>query len=268
MKIFFSITLAAVLALLLGAPAKAVSVIGDDHADRYVGSGALILPPTSSSSIRQEAAHCPQCRWRFRDPCPMLDHPEECSFTPMPCPTDSAHLLFSLSTDGGSTWHDRGLMCIGPSGPRTVAEVGSAVRDVVTRALPPLVPSHQPSRGVVPRIPVLFHSGQAPVADMVMPILGHSVHITPRPTWTWEFPSGATLVTAQPGSRYPDTTVSHTFRRPGLHRVACRVEWTGVFHVDDLGPFPISESIIQRSHLRIDVAAARAVLVEAPTGPR
>jgi len=262
------IALALVVMVLL-APANSavgIEVIGDDHGDRYVGSGGVILPTSTSPTIRQDAAHCHQCRWRFRDPCPMRDpeQPQLCSFTPMPCPADAELLLFSTSTDGGTTWNDRSLMCVGPGGPRTVAQVGSELRQEVVRELPPLVLSHQPRRGVVPRIPVLWDSGQSPVGELVMPIHGHRVAVKPSPTWIWTFPSGTPLRTKRPGSRYPNDEVSHIFRRAGSYRVDCQTVWTGDFYVDDLGPFAIAEPIIQDAHLRVSVADARSVLVGTP----
>ena len=43
-----------------------VDIIGDDEADRFVGSGAVFLPSTVSAARRQEAAWCHGCRWRQR----------------------------------------------------------------------------------------------------------------------------------------------------------------------------------------------------------
>ena len=43
-----------------------VDIIGDDEADRFVGSGAVFLPSTVSAARRQQAAWCHGCRWRQR----------------------------------------------------------------------------------------------------------------------------------------------------------------------------------------------------------
>ena len=44
-----------------------VDIIGDDKADRLVGSGAVFLPSTVSAARRQQAAWCHGCRWRHQD---------------------------------------------------------------------------------------------------------------------------------------------------------------------------------------------------------
>ena len=43
-----------------------VDIVGDDEADRFVGSGAVFLPSTVSVARRQQAAWCHGCRWRQR----------------------------------------------------------------------------------------------------------------------------------------------------------------------------------------------------------
>ena len=44
-----------------------VDMIGDDEADRFVGSGAVFLPSTVSADRRQQAAWCHGCRCRQQD---------------------------------------------------------------------------------------------------------------------------------------------------------------------------------------------------------
>ena len=46
-----------------------VDMIGDDEADRFVGSGAVFLPSTVSADRRQQAAWCHGCRWKVTTPC-------------------------------------------------------------------------------------------------------------------------------------------------------------------------------------------------------
>ena len=46
-----------------------VDIIGDDEADRFVGSGAVFLPSTVSAGRRQQAAWCHGCRWKVTTPC-------------------------------------------------------------------------------------------------------------------------------------------------------------------------------------------------------
>jgi hypothetical protein len=246
------------------ANASAVDVVGDGAQERFVGSGSIILPSSVDSSHRRDAATCVGCRWSFRDPCPDIDTTSLPCISPMPCPADSTLLAYFFSTDSGTTWISRGLVCIDSGGPRTVEELGSRVSDLVIERLPPLRPQYQPRSGVIPRIPVLFHSGQRPLPHFSMPLLGHDVHVRPTVHWVWDFPGGSSLRTTSPGSRYPDVEVAHTFRTSGNKRVACRAIWSGTFEVDGLGPFAITGEVRQTQAFTVAVADARSRLISGP----
>jgi hypothetical protein len=240
-----------------------IDVVGDDSRDRYVGSGGLLLPDTFAPETRDQVARCRDCRWRLRDPCPFAnpEDPRLCSFTPMPCPADSQLLESLLSSDGGASWQTLGLMCVGPGGPRTVAEVGGSAQDAFEQAVPAQRLRSQPSRGIVPRLPVIWDSGQDGVQVYEERILGHTVRITTTPVWLWRFGDGQRLETAISGSRYPEMGVSHGYRRAGRYRVTCTTTWHATFTIDDLGPFPVQEPLIQMDAQVITVAPARAALI-------
>lgn len=250
----------AITLLFAASPSHAVSVIGDDDRDRYVGSGGLILPGAFSRDTRESVARCVDCRWRLRDPC--ADHDETCRFTPLPCPDDHRVLETLWSRDAGATWQSLGLWCVGPQGPRTVGSVGSRVVEELAEELPPGRPSVQPPRGIVAQLPTIWHAQQPPLdAPMVMNLVGHRVEITATPRWSWDFGDGGRLETSQEGSRYPDFTVSHTYRKAGRYTVTCTTTWEATFTVDGLGPFPVAEPITQEARRAIRVAEARARLV-------
>ncbi len=248
--------------VLISSPAHAVTVSGDDQEDRYVGSGGLILPGAFSQDTRESVARCIDCRWRLRDPC--AAHDEDCRFTPLPCPDDHRVLETLWSTDAGATWQSLGLWCVGPGGPSTVASVGSQVHEELSEALPPGRPSVQPPRGIIPQLPTIWHAEQPPLpGPIVMEIVGQRVEITPVPRWSWDFGDGGRLETQVEGSRYPDFSVSHTYRRAGRYAVTCTTTWEATFTVDGLGPFPVLEPITQQAQRVIRVADARARLVRA-----
>ena len=245
--------------------AKATSVVGDDGQDRYVGSGSLILPGSAGGHTREQVAHCPDCRWRFQDPCPMrsAEEPQLCSFTPMPCAPEETLLLLVLSTDSGATWEGRGMVCVGSGGPITVAVVERKVREQVEPGLPPIALRHQPARGIVPRLPVTLHSGQSIPAFFDMQVMGMQVRITPTVRWQWRFSDGTVMHSEQPGSVYPDLSVSHTFRRPGQHQITCTATWQASYLIDGLGPFALAP-IEQAAGRTVRVHDARASLVAPP----
>jgi hypothetical protein len=174
-----------------------------------------------------------------------------------------AYLLrLRLSTDGGATWADRGLVCIPPSGPVTVADVRAEVHRRFERLVPPLDPRIQPARGVVTQIPVNFISGHpAGLSPSTHQILGRSVVLRPSVRWSWDFGDGASAESDQPGSIYPTGTIRHPYRRAGTWVAVVRAYWSGTFETDGLGPFPVAGGIAQSALVRVAVGEGRAVLV-------
>lgn len=246
-------------------PAAALDVHGDDETDRFTGSGAIVLPAGSQRGQRQTAATCEGCVWRMSDPCAHSTDPgaeAACRTVQAECLDGGSMLRAFISRDGGVSWEYLGMHCIPESGPVTVASVGARVQDAFVREVPAAGIRTQPSTGVLPHLPVVFDSGQPerlPVSEHV--IAGMRVLLAPRATWEWAFGDGATLVTNRPGSRYPDTSVSHVYRRPGPREVRLRTVWRAEYTVDGLGPIPVVEPVVQEARTVVRVGQARAVLV-------
>lgn len=253
------ITVSALLLVPI-ASAHAVDVIGDDETDRYVGSGGLILPGSIEQATRVRVASCEGCRWRMTDPCSVDGG--ACDSVTRGCAAGRQLLRAWISRDAGRTWEELGLVCIPPSGPVTVGDVGKEVRDEFEQALPSSSLRYQPGRGVLPYLPVVFHSGQpAGIAPIEVEVAGYRVVVTPVPRWTWDFGDGATKTTLIPGSTYPDLTVSHAYRSGGQRRVQVTTTWTATVTVDGMGPFEVNGPITQQASAVVRVGQARAVLV-------
>lgn len=241
-------------------------VHGDDEADRYVGSGGLILPPSFPEPTRRTVAGCPDCSWRMTTPCLEADlgtpFPGQaaCATVTRGCP--GGHLLRVWFRGRGAPWEAIGLACIGPAGPVTVASAAAEVRDEVARAVPPLRPSAQPAAGAVTQLPVVFGTGQRPGVhrwDMAVP--GAVLVVQAVPRWSWAFGDGAALRTADAGGAYPHLGVTHAYGRGGRHEVTVTAEWTASFTAAGLGPFPVAGTIRQEGRLDVPVGEGRAVLV-------
>lgn len=233
---------------------------GDDGADRYVGTGSVLLPGSFGSGERASAASCEGCRWRLTTTC-LRDIDGGCSGTVGLCPPGEEHLRFWLSRPG-SGWVRLGAGCIGPGGPMPMDRVAEVVADRFVRDLPAVDPAAQPSRGAVARIPVVFRSGQprrwpARTYDL----LGSAVTVRAQPLWTWRFDDGASLRTRSPGARWPDADVSHAYGEAGAYEVDVTTRWTATFTVDGLGPFDVEQPVSQDGRLLVRVGEGRAVLV-------
>ena len=240
-----------------------VDVIGDDERDVYVGTGGLILPDSVGTATQVRVATCPDCHWRLAEPCATSpDGRVICLSVVRGCPQGRRLLIAWFSEDGGATWENLGVVCIPPTGPTTVASVGQDVVDEFTAALPGVSLTHQPAVGIVTQAPVLFDSGQPHrLPPVITEVAGRTVVLEPVAHWLWEFGDGAALETDLAGSRYPDMSVSHTYRRSGRHRVGLTTTWTATFTIDDLGPFTVSQTITQHQRRVVTVGQARAVLV-------
>jgi len=260
----------AILALaLLAAFAPAVSatdVHGDDEADRYIGTGGLILPPTVASSTRIEVASCPGCQWRMTSPCVESDSgnpfsgTSTCLSVVRGCAA-MAELLRAWFRPAGEPWREIGLLCIRDGPPVTVEDVGSRVAERLASELPAVRPSFQPATGVVTQLPVIFDSGQSAAGlSTSVDILGQSVGIQARPEWEWEFGDGSRQVTSDPGGRFPHGAVAHVYRFSRTYVVRMVTSWSAQFTVEGLGPFPVTEPVTQSARMTVSVGEGRAVL--------
>ena len=259
----------AALVALSGAPAHAADVHGDDGADRYVGTGGLILPGSVPDETRHRVASCGDCGWRLTTPCvePALGTPfggqPACTSVTRGCP--QGELLRTWFRGSGSGWRDLGLICLGAGGPVTVSDVSKRVRDRVDQSVPALRPAAQPSTGVLAQLPVVFVSGQPGGAQhWDMSVAGLGVGLTATPRWVWSFGDGARLATEDAGRPHPVGGVSHVYRASGTRTVDVTTEWSASFTVAGLGPFPVEEPVRQEATMRVVVGEGRAVLTPPP----
>lgn len=260
-----SLTSVASLAVLLCLVVVALSPVSSAvevgaGGDRYSGSGGLLLPGGIDSGTRRDAASCSDCRWRLSDPCSESGGP--CLAVTRGCAQLAYLLRLRLSVDGGATWSDRGLVCIPPSGPVTVAQLANELQSRFTRLVPGLAPRQEPAQGVVTQIPVNFISGHPDgLGSSSHVVLGHAVVLHPSVQWSWEFGDGARLDTASPGHPYPRGSIRHAYRVAGVRQARVDAAWSGTFEVDGLGPFPVAGVIRQKASLTVPVGEGRAVLV-------
>lgn len=248
------------------AGARAADVHGDDEADRYIGTGGLILPPSVGVDLRTEVARCAGCGWRLSSPCQLVDAGNPFSGTPVclsvvrGCPA-MAELLRAWFRPVDGPWREIGLVCIGIDGPVTVLDVGRRVHDRIVATLPPQRPSRQPARGAVSQLPVVFDSGQSSEGlSGALMLAGQAVTIAAQPAWRWDFGDGAVLATSDPGGAFPDDSVTHPYRAAGTYRVRLTTTWAATFDVDGLGPFPVPGDVSQAVTVAVPVGEGRAVL--------
>lgn len=263
--------MSALLAVVIASgPALATDVHGDDAADRYVGTGGLLLPGSFDRNTRHRVAGCAGCRWRLSVPCTPAPTPpgtlmpgqspaSTCSGVVRGCP--HGQLLRTWFEPAAGTWSDLGLACYEDGRPATVADLAARVRAAFAVDLPALAPVWQPRGGVLAQIPVVFSSGQPEGPfTAAYSLFGESVEVRAEPRWSWQFGDGGDLETDRPGGSYPDMSVSHPYRRAGRFPVAVSAAWSATFSLAGVGEFPVPEVVRQEATATVAVGEGRAVL--------
>jgi hypothetical protein len=263
-------------AMVYAAPAGAVKpckgadceVVTDPDQAQYVGSGGLLLPAdsfTGSSADRTDAATCPECRWALLPMCRGAGQAGDvaCGPAASSCPPGEFRRIVLLLRPGDTEWQEVGLVCLVGGAPTTVDDLAAELADVVVEDVPPLEPSAQPAGGTLVGLPAVFTSGQPrSLGQRRFDLVGFSVVLEGRASWSWDFGDGALLTTDDPGGSWPNVAVSHSYPRAGDYSVGVRTVWDAWFTVDGLGPWPVGgDPVEQVAPLPLTVHQARAELV-------
>jgi hypothetical protein len=241
--------------------------VGDDGRDLYAGTGGTVWPARDwhgEESGRQQAAGCDDCAWRVTSSCTRMEFETgSCPGSHVDCPAGTVRVRVWLQAVG-EPWRLVGTACLGDAPPVTVSDLGGGVRDRAEALLPPLRAGVQPADGALVGLPAVFRTGQ-PAAGIVgadLSVLGFDVVLDARVRWHWAWGDGAESWTSRPGGRWPDASVSHTYRRAGSVEARATSVWRAQYVVDGLGPFAVpGPPLTQDSVIGVVVREARAVLV-------
>ena len=126
----------------------------------------------------------------------------------------------------------------------------------------------QPSQGwsLVNLETIVHTAGQAQTFSTT--VLGIPVDVRATPVrYTWSFGDGsAPLVTADPGSPWPDATVTHSYARTGMHTIGLVTQWAGEYQIEGSTSWqPIDGfATTTESAPPLEVRSAENALVTAP----
>ena len=241
----------------------AVSVIGDDATDSYIGDGGLILPGSFSGTkaTRTAVASCIGCTWKMTVYC-AADSDALCAHAVVTCPV--GHIRFrvwfgrttnALAVVGSVCWKDQK--------PLTRDQVDTAIQSLARRTVPGQRLGRAPSRRAITALPVIVWSGQ-PQSVVLRPMVlaGLTVRTTTHASWIWTWGDGSVSRTALPGAPYPSKQLSHQYRSSGSFRVVATSLWTASYTVAGLGPFAAGgQAVTQSGAMLVPVTSARGVLV-------
>ncbi|MGV1035910.1 MAG: hypothetical protein ACOYD0_02635 [Candidatus Nanopelagicales bacterium] len=146
--------------------------------------------------------------------------------------------------------------------PVSTREVGQWVGQQIRDRAPKLRIGLQPRGGAVTQLPTIFRTGQPTSFQRSDSLAGVSVRFKAAARWRWTWGDGSHTDTTRPGGRWPDMSLTHTYRTDGNAGVGVRADWDAQFWVAGAGPFTVGgEPVVQHAQRTIKVRQARAVLV-------
>lgn len=163
-------------------------------------------------------------------------------------------------------------LCLGGAG--DVIAVGDVAAADVDRYLKRVTPPDldlgiQPPDGVIANLPAYFRV-RPPAALAPQPFGGPQITetITIRPAhYTWVWGDGTSLQTDDPGGRYPDGTLTHTYTTSGHLHGSVTTRWTAGYTVtvagQTFGPYAATGGPVPHTQpFAVTVTSARSHLVD------
>jgi len=141
------------------------------------------------------------------------------------------------------------------SAPKPVA--ATSLSDRISKSLPTLGISYQPSFQPLINVPVYFWSDTPATFRTKVDLIGEAIDVTMRPSFTWAFGDGTFINTTDAGGPFPNGKVTHSFSTPGTYPVVLITTWGGTFTHNGVVR-AITGEIKKISALTITVVAANA----------
>jgi hypothetical protein len=137
--------------------------------------------------------------------------------------------------------------------PKAVA--ATSLSDRLSKALPTGGISYQPDFKPLIHTPVYFWNDLPSVFRTQVNLIGETIDVVLRPSYTWSFGDGAFLATTDPGGPYPNGKITHIYSQPGIYPVLLTTTWNGSF-THNAVERAITGEIKKVSALTITVVAA------------
>jgi outer membrane biosynthesis protein TonB len=139
--------------------------------------------------------------------------------------------------------------------PKPVA--ATSLSDRISKSLPTVGISYQPSFQPLINVPVYFWSDTPSTFRTKVDLIGEVIDVTMRPSFTWAFGDGTFINTTDSGGPFPNGKVTHAFSTPGTYPVVLITTWGGSFTHNGVAR-AITGEIKKISALTITVVAANA----------
>jgi len=144
---------------------------------------------------------------------------------------------------------------IAPKKIAPVAVAATSLSDRIIKSLPTAGISYQPNFQPLINVPVYFWSDVPTLFRSKVDLIGESIDVAMRPSFTWSFGDGSFATTTDPGGPYPDGRITHVYSNPGTYPVVLITTWGGSFTHNSIER-AITGQIKKSSALSITVVAA------------
>ena len=144
---------------------------------------------------------------------------------------------------------------IAPKKIAPVAVAATSLSDRISKSLPTAGISYQPNFQPLINVPVYFWSDVPTLFRSKVDLIGESIDVAMRPSFTWSFGDGSFATTTDPGGPYPNGRITHIYSNPGTYPVILITTWGGSFTHNSIER-AITGQIKKSSALSITVVAA------------
>jgi hypothetical protein len=144
---------------------------------------------------------------------------------------------------------------IAPKKIAPVAVAATSLSDRISKSLPTAGISYQPNFQPLINVPVYFWSDVPTLFRSKVDLIGESIDVAMRPSFTWSFGDGTFATTTDPGGPYPHGRITHIYSNPGTYPVILITTWGGSFSHNSIER-AITGQIKKSSALSITVVAA------------
>ncbi|MSO29037.1 MAG: PKD domain-containing protein [Candidatus Planktophila sp.] len=140
--------------------------------------------------------------------------------------------------------------------PKKIAPAAAtSLSDRISKSLPTAGISYQPNFQPLINVPVYFWSDVPTLFRSKVDLIGESIDVAMRPSFTWSFGDGSFTTTTDPGGPYPGGKITHIYSNPGTYPVILITTWGGSFSHNSIER-AITGQIRKSTALSITVVAA------------
>jgi len=101
--------------------------------------------------------------------------------------------------------------------------------DRLTKLVPTAGVAYQPEFEPLVKTDVYFWCDLPTIFQSRVDIIGEIVDVTLRPSFTWSFGDGSVVSTTENGAPYPNSTIRHSYSKPGSYVITLLTTWNGSF---------------------------------------